>query len=277
MRRRNRIAITFLGGILLSADGVTLATVDPNARVELPPLSTILREWSVAMSVDRPRQLHFRRYEYDSIFYLEKRNTGSFTLDRDEKARFLMAAAKIPEGAASRKIHNGVPYELASPAPFQWYWGDSNLYMLDPVEMTAWRTACHLEPAWFDWCRYLRNPKTAFPFMLGMSEEELKTLCDWKTDENWKRRDAEIHLVGTVLTAHESLASGNNPLDENLDPRRSLQHFVQIEVLLDRQTYEIRALRFRDHVDNETVYVIDRIVDVTGEFWTPDLTGYEIE
>jgi hypothetical protein len=227
-------------------------------------LDANLADWEKASSRIHRVECGFQKFMYDPIFAVEKRGEGTIAVECSGPARYCVVPAAIMPGAVPNNIRrDGAPFRLEACPAETWHWTGSDLFKFDEQERTYERF--DVEPShesnklgFFRITFTNERLDVLFlkPFTLGMPADQLK--------KRFKIR--QLKETGDELWLE-------------LIPRGA-EDFGDIEkiiVILDRRTWQTRALKLYDPTGCQNVYILHVVKvnsEVADDLAKPNLEGY---
>lgn len=223
---------------LLSAFPSLVRAEDTETRVK-----EILDRWQAATEANCYYYAEGHRYVYDAVFEVETR--GRFRTASDFTGRMLLRLEpdEIEPGAASKRVgKNGKPFAVRTDLSEILLFDEHVITDFLPKQRVAIRYPKPQESATskhvFDFAAIFWGNRDRFEFLAGRSP----------------RTFINSHRFKLVDETPESVHLQSSPKQES----SSNDDESQIELILDRRTYRLKAVKFWDITGNcETVYVYE--------------------
>lgn len=245
---------------------VTVSFEDvPAAKPIHGPLSRVLTKWCAASQQAVAVRTTFKRVDYDLATEIEFHSTGEFIYSAPRLGYYRTVPTIRPESTSNRLGIHGTPFVQQPGEAIQHYWTDREL-----VQIESQRKAYFVYPlpatgrdglgsGSFDnlW-RRLMAPQNALPFVVGLSEKELRSEYEWRL----------------VSESTDSIILDGAPVS---GPDQA--HLSQVQIIIDAKTWRTRATRIVDvGRTHETIHEffdqsVSRNPRDLGD-WQPDLTGF---
>lgn len=221
---------------------VAAAVAGPQATEEAvdPELDQLLQEWEAKTARIEKLRGKFERYEYDSVFLVEKRAKGEFWYKAPDLGRMDFEPGSVPKDGINPEMKgpNGEPYEVKAEVPQRWVCTGKEILSIDESQKTYNRIA--IPPA-MQGENIVHSP---LPFLFGMKAEEAK--------KRYRLQLGQLHnpdgrLQGMPLRIHV-VARPKMQIDK--------REWSQAEILLNHKYFVPEAIRLKDPTGNKTtVYV----------------------
>jgi len=208
--------------------------VDPAAQEEL---ERVLLDWEhKTADITKLRGTHYR-YEYDSVFLIEKRSTGEFWYESPDKGRIDFNVNDQPklDVPPPKKTPDGKPYTVVAAEPEIWVCDGRNVLSIHVSDKTYDQLV--IPP-------HQRGNNIAdgpLPFLFGVKAEKLK--------ERYSLSLGRMHAP-QATSGRPQFHVVAKPLNQD-----DARNWKQAEVLLDAEYCIPTAIRLLDPSGNkETVY-----------------------
>ncbi|MBX3437946.1 MAG: hypothetical protein KF861_10680 [Planctomycetaceae bacterium] len=245
----------------------------PERDSKLSRVEQVLENWDAAFTNVDSSRVTFRKYEYDSVFLLEKRSDGEIRYQAPDRLLWMTKPVELQNAALPRRVSIwGERYQLKTESHIEWYIDRHDLMVVDHAEKTYDRIAMppqlrNVHPTRVDPLVEV-SPETAYLHAPGPFSQFIATLvgplhfsaqlCDsthrvsamlcgrelrrFQGEFDWtiqRDTDTEIRLSGKPLSSDAA------------------QHVSRVDVILNTATHRPTAVRLIDPAGTrETVYVI---------------------
>jgi hypothetical protein len=246
----------------------------PNAPAMTPQeqqeLERVLLDWEhKTAKIKKLQGLHYR-YEYDSVFMVEKRAKGLFWYEAPDKGRidFNVKEPASLDSPPPKTGPQGQPYQVQAEPPSIWSCDGANILQLNITDKTYDQIQIPLH------ARGENIMDGPLPFLFGMKAEKAKARYTMTLgrmhDPHGRRGRATYHIIAKPRLAEDA------------------SNWSQAEAMLDAEYCLPTAIRLLDPSGNtETVYVFPlnemKASDKAEKKWLwsrdpfkPDLDGFRL-
>jgi hypothetical protein len=244
----------------------SLSTIEDREADPAPELPEILRRWSDATRRIERSYMEFVFYNYDSVYFIERRCHGRFRWEAPDRACYERFIADDDATAPTRrKGPNGEPFTRDTTDPLMFCWDGNEVIIAHPELRTYSVFEVPSDPevrqtgSWGRiWCTFA-DPHKILPGVVDAHSDEFQGRFEWSL---LRQDDEQILLSGVPLREEDQ------------------RDMARLQVILDPETFRVRATRLYAPTGNaETVHVfcesrVNEDVNYSAN-WTPDLTGYE--
>lgn len=234
----------------------------------LPPeLEALLAAWERESAKIKKLDGKHYRWEYNSVFQVEKRSQGVFYFEAPDKGRLDMKAIQPDKNArSSRTGSDGTPYTLQAGADQRWICTGKEIFAIDDAAKTF--EIFHI-PQEDQGANIIQSP---LPFLFGLKAADAKRRFDFLS----YRIDPASKTRGETVTLE-------------IRPRlqRDAQNYSRATVILDGKRFVPLAVRLLDNAGTiETTYKFEdininssgigaRLAELfKGDPFAPSLAGY---
>ena len=233
-------------------------------------LVEILEKWEAASEQIDFLDVTVRTYEYDNVFYTEKRGVGRHVWARTNRGLFSLKPAKIDaDDVSSKKDPDGKLFKLLSAYPSKWYWNPESLTQISeqdksyqsivfPKEVDPSSNQKITPQSWLEIIsgnpRFI--PQIICPMVVGIQAERMLKDYHWSRLKGNKENTVSLSAVPKK--------------------KRERQEYHRIDVMLDAKTFRTLATKIIDPTGHTVrVIVFDEPKTEPSGSWEPDLTGYK--
>lgn len=244
----------------------SLSVVDSPAAAAPPALPDILQRWAEATSRISRADLEFVFYRYDSLYLIEQRCRGRFRWEAPDRACYERFGTGEDAGVPARRNGpDGEPFTRDVPSPVMFSWNGSEVIIAHPdlrtyavFDVPSDREARQTGSWGRIWSTFA-DPHTILPGVVDAHSDAFQSRFEWSL---LRQDDKQILLRGVPLREEDQ------------------RDMAQLQVILDPDTFRVRATRMDDPTGNvETVHVFreSRYNEGVNDSpnWTSDLKGYE--
>ncbi|MEW4530261.1 MAG: hypothetical protein ACF8PG_02150 [Maioricimonas sp. JB045] len=245
---------------------VAAAVARPQAADEVvdPRLDQLLQEWEAKTAGIQKLRGSFERYEYDSVFLVEKRAVGKFWYQAPDLGRMDFEPGTIPENGINpdMKGPNGEPYEVKAEVPQKWVCTGKEILSIDESQKTYNRIA--IPPA-MQGDNIVHSP---LPFLFGMKAEEAK-----------KRYRLEL---GVMHNPDGRLEGKPQRIHVVARPKMQIdkREWSRAEILLHHKFFVPEAIQLKDPTGNKTTTYVFPLKSMHGNErlpWLPSPFGVRLD
>ncbi len=220
-------------------------------------LEQILQAWEKRTAQIERMKGDFRRYEYDSVFAVEKRTIGQFWFESPDKARMdFKPDPELPNPPLNDV--NGKKFAVQGDDPKSWICNGKEILDIDLANKSYNRVQI---PVAYQGKNITNGP---LPFLFGMKAEDMKARYRLALGEKHDVAGGILHIVAYPLVP------------------ALRREFSRAELLLSVQTFLPIAIKLWDPAENkETVYMFFN--HKTNSFqmpfpdpFNPKLIGYKL-
>lgn len=206
----------------------------PQVQQLSPRLEKILVEWSNATRKIEKLEGHHYKYEYDSVFGVEKRAEGQFYYEAPDKGRIDIKPRPIGKDETSRRVDKaGTPFKLQPEKATRWVCTGNNILQIDDESKKVQYLPIPPEN------RGQRIMDGPLPFLFGMPPEMAKRRYRLELVEilNPEMRKDHVQLKAIPLWQQDAA------------------NYKEARVILNTKTWLPHAVQLIDPTGNlETVY-----------------------
>jgi TIGR03009 family protein len=264
MERRQMLKTLFAGGVWTTLAGRAMAQQGAPRPQTTPPrvarngeadpagdrmlvttpqdLEPILREWEEKTAILTRLQGSLQRYEYDSVFSIEKRAIGEFWYQSPDKGRIDFKPAPLTDPKTGKPLISGKrdlqgnPYKLESEEEMTWVCDGETIMQIEHGPKTY---GIHEIPIHHQGQNIMESP---LPFLFGMKADKIKQRYKLSLGTQHAKTGSDgrnkYHIVAMPLLQSDA------------------RNWQRAEVLLDAQYCLPSAIRLIDPGGSkETVYV----------------------
>ncbi|QDU37305.1 hypothetical protein Mal4_16150 [Maioricimonas rarisocia] len=201
-----------------------------------PRLDQLLKEWEAKTAGIQKLRGSFERYEYDSVFLVEKRAVGKFWYQAPDLGRMDFEPGEVPPGGVNPEMKgpNGEPYEVKAEVPQQWVCTGQEILSIDESQKTYNRIA--IPPA-MQGDNIVHSP---LPFLFGMKAEAAK-----------QRYKLEL---GVMHNPDGSIEGKPQRIHVVARPKMQIdkREWSRAEILLHHKFFVPEAIQLKDPTGNKT-------------------------
>jgi TIGR03009 family protein len=232
-------------------------------------LEPILHEWEEKTAIINRLRGSLQRYEYDSVFFIEKRAIGEFWYEAPDKGRIDFKPAPLTDPKtgqpliSAKKDPQGNPYKLEADEEMTWVCDGKSIMQIEHEPKTYGLADI---PPQHQGQNIMESP---LPFLFGMKADKIKQRYKLSLGTQHNKTGADGRSKYHVV-AHPQLQS-------------DARNWQRAEVILDAQYCLPSAIRLIDPGGaKETVYVFPlNGMKANEKLWVPNpfkmqLWGYKL-